>query len=144
MATLRSSIPRFSRNLVNNTTQCSNLRPMYIFPGNPFTRGLRLGEPYRLFSTSRAHQQKDKSDGNGNGNGKESFGKRLRKALGRTKIRWYNIPVGLGIAFLGLGQFYRVTQREKQRRLEENAEKDSQGRPKKRPKIRHSGPWYAH
>lgn len=90
---------------------------------------------------------------------KESFGSRLRKALNETKITWYHIPVGLGIGFLGLGQLYRVNEREKARRLEEDLDdngyvksvgseengtgSETQGRPKKRERVRPSGPWYA-
>lgn len=85
----------------------------------------------------------------------ESFGTRLRKALGDTKIKWYPIPAALGVAFLGLGQAYRVNQREKAKLALEGDddgivnfqgtgadEVDSQGRPKKRKRIRPSGPWY--
>lgn len=73
----------------------------------------------------------------------EPFGSRARKALGDTKIKWYPIPVGLGIGFLGLAQFYRVRQREKA--LDDAndgaTEIDSEGQPKKRKRIRPSGPW---
>lgn len=88
-------------------------------------------------------------------NYKESFGTRLRKALNDTKIKWYPIPVGLGIGFLGLGQLYRVNEREKARRREEEAEDDRLvkvigtggddapgGRPKRRERIRPTGPWF--
>ena len=88
---------------------------------------------------------------------KDSFGTRLRKALGETKIKWYPIPVGVGIGFLGLGQLYRVNEREKARRREEEweddgyvkisgsgeDEKDGQrGRPRRRERIRPTGPWF--
>jgi len=89
------------------------------------------------------------------GRQQESFGTRLRRALGNTKIKWYPIPAALGIAFLGLGQAYRVNEREKAKlALEESDdgmvnfqgtgadELDSQGRPKKRKRIRPTGPWY--
>src|ERR1700693_6144893 len=60
----------------------------------------------RHFSaTVRAYRQSQ--------DGRESFGTRLRRALGETKIKWYPIPVGLGIGFLGLAQLYRVNEREK-------------------------------
>jgi len=85
---------------------------------------------------------------------KDSFGTRLRKALNETKIKWYPIPVGLGIGFLGLGQLYRVNEREKARIREEEWEDDgvlkmsgsgrdeeSSGRPKRRERIRPTGPW---
>ena len=84
---------------------------------------------------------------------KDSFNTRLRRALAETKIRWYPIPVGVGIAFLGLGQFYRVREREKARQREEDdnytkftagregGDLDREGKPKKRARIRPTGPW---
>ncbi|KAE8451206.1 hypothetical protein EG329_004370 [Mollisiaceae sp. DMI_Dod_QoI] len=99
----------------------------------------------RLFSSSaRLYRQKPEY--------KESFGTRLRRALSETKIKWYPIPVGLGIGFLGLLQFYRVNEREKARKQEEKPEEDGYvkivggdgdhgGRPKKRERIRPTGPW---
>jgi phosphatidylserine decarboxylase len=92
-------------------------------------------------------------------NYKESFGTRLRKALSETKIKWYPIPVGLGIGFIGLAQLYRVNEREKARREEEweddryvrstgsgenGSDGDSEGRPKRRPRIRPTGPWFVY
>ena len=81
------------------------------------------------------------------GNGSGPFRARLRVALKKTKIEWSPIPVGLGIGFLGLLQFYR-TQSAKARLKEEDdrAEEDrneNAGKPKKRKRIRPSGPWYA-
>ncbi|KAK1833374.1 phosphatidylserine decarboxylase-domain-containing protein [Podospora conica] len=55
------------------------------------------------------------------------------------KIEWYPIPIGLGIGFLGLVQFYKVYSREKEQDDGENGEPGS--RPKKRPRIRPEGPW---
>jgi len=87
---------------------------------------------------------------------KDSFGTRLRKALSETRIKWYPIPVGLGIGFLGLVHFYKVNERERLRREEEweddgyiktagssgeNGDRTSEGRPKRRERIRPSGPW---
>lgn len=59
-----------------------------------------------------------------------------------SKIQWYPIPVGLGIGFLGLMQFYKVSTREKekQRQLEEGLA-DGTASPKKRPRVRLEGPW---
>jgi phosphatidylserine decarboxylase len=67
----------------------------------------------------------------------------LRKALAETKIKWYPIPVALGIAFLGLGQLYRVNEREKAKRINEEREdgEEPTGRPKRRERIRPTGPW---
>jgi phosphatidylserine decarboxylase len=100
--------------------------------------------PRQFSSTVRFSRQQD---------GRESFGTRLRRALGETKIRWYPIPVGLGIGFLALTQFYRVNEREKIRRREEEEdaylrgvgrgeECDLEGRPKRRKRIRPTGPWF--
>lgn len=92
----------------------------------------------RNFSSSSRH---------GKSKGKESFGTRLRAALNDTKIEWYPIPVGLGIGSLGLLQFYKVREREKARQIEEeqwetgSGGNGDDGRPKKRPRIRPSGPW---
>ena len=102
---------------------------------------------YQQFSSAaRLYQQ--------HGGYKESFGTRLRKALSETKIKWYPIPVGLGIGFLGLGQLYRVNEREKAKlALEDDAysnfagsgenggDEGQRGRPKRRERIRPTGPW---
>jgi phosphatidylserine decarboxylase len=104
----------------------------------------------RLFSSStRLYRQQT--------NYKDSFGTRLRKALGETKIKWYPIPAAVGIGFLGLGQFYRVNEREKARRAEEwdddgsvkstgsgsdSEGGESRGRPRRRERIRPTGPWF--
>lgn len=81
---------------------------------------------------------------------KESFGSRLRTALAKTKIEWYRIPVGIGVGFLGFLQFQRVRAREEARieeersRYGESDEEPADGkRPKRRPRVRPSGPWYA-
>src|SRR6187549_3992877 len=57
------------------------------------------------------------------------------------KIEWYPIPIGLGVGFLGLVQFYKVYSREQEQDDGENGEPGS--KPKKRPRIRPEGPWYA-
>lgn len=104
----------------------------------------------RLFSSStKLYRQQP--------NYKESFGTRLRRALRETKIKWYPIPVGVGIGFIGLAQLYRVNERERARREEElvkygyvrstgknenGGDADSNGRPKRRHRVRPTGPWY--
>jgi hypothetical protein len=104
----------------------------------------RRASPRRFSYSVRFSRQQD---------GKESFGTRLRRALRETKIRWYPIPVGLGIGFLALTQLYRVNEREKIRQQEEEEEAylrsvgkgeehDSEGRPKRRKRIRPTGPWF--
>lgn len=70
------------------------------------------------------------------------FSQRLGEAMRNTKIQWYQIPVGLGIGFLGLVQFYKVSSREKER-LEMEDGQDGTRTPKKRARIRPDGPWYA-
>ncbi|MCJ1335642.1 phosphatidylserine decarboxylase 1 [Bachmanniomyces sp. S44760] len=81
--------------------------------------------------------------------GKEPFIARLRLALGKTRVKWYPIPVGLGVAFLGFTQLYRLQQQEKRRREDEEEEgrpldkeiSGEGGKPKKRKRIRPGGPW---
>lgn len=88
---------------------------------------------------------------------RDSFGTRLRRALGETKIKWYPIPVGVGIGFLGLVQFYRTNEREKARRQDEwendtylKSKREGGGingprfeeKPKRRERIRPTGPWF--
>lgn len=65
------------------------------------------------------------------------FSQRLGEALRNSKITWYQIPVGLGIGFLGLVQFYKVSSRERERQQEQDGIKS----PKPRPKVRPDGPW---
>ncbi|RSL57152.1 hypothetical protein CEP54_008427 [Fusarium duplospermum] len=68
------------------------------------------------------------------------FSQRLGEAMRNTKIQWYRIPVGLGIGFLGLVQFYKVSAREKERREIEDGQ-ESTKTPKRRPRVRPDGPW---
>lgn len=105
----------------------------------------------RLFSSSARSYQRQTDY-------KESFGTRLRRSLRDTKIQWYPIPVGLGIGFLGLAQLYKINEREKAKEREKGLENDesikgvgsggnipdkqSEGRPKRRHRIRPTGPWY--
>lgn len=94
-------------------------------------------QPTRQFvATSRSsfHRTTNKYQSN------ERFGTRLRGALKDTKVKWYPIPVGLGIGFLGLVQFYKTQSREKER-IEREGFEGEEGRPKKRPRIRPEGPW---
>lgn len=97
------------------------------------------------FSTSARAKQEQQQ-------GRRPFGTRLRTAIRKTKIQWKPIPVGLGIAFLGAVQFYRVRERERRRQYLED-DQDAEGnhhdgeenhdKPRKRKRIRPSGPWYA-
>ncbi|KAI1367452.1 phosphatidylserine decarboxylase-domain-containing protein [Xylaria arbuscula] len=76
----------------------------------------------------------------GNFQNRERFGSRLRHALNDNKVKWYPIPVGLGIGFLGFVQFYKSQARERER-LEREASSEEGPRPKKRPRVRPDGPW---
>lgn len=67
--------------------------------------------------------------------------KRPRPA--QAKFHWYPIPVGLGAAFLGLFQFYRINRREQEKRESEDAHAEPGNTPQGRPRVRPDGPWYA-
>lgn len=101
----------------------------------------RLSAPSRTFTSSRATYDKQ------NFHRKESFRSRLNSALKNTKVKWEPIPIALGIGFLGAFQLYRIQRREKHSRAEgeesPEATYDHTERPKKRERIRPSGPWYA-
>lgn len=101
----------------------------------------RITAPSRSFSSSRTAFDQQ------NFHRKESFRSRLNAALKNTKIKWEPIPIALGIGFLGAFQLYRIQRREKHtdaganKDLPDEVSVDSQGRPKKRERIRPSGPW---
>lgn len=94
--------------------------------------------PHRHFSSSRPCSDQ-------HFHRKESFRSRLNAALKGTKIKWEPIPIALGVGFLGLWQVYRIQRREThtQRNPGDDSETvvDQQGRPRKRDRIRPSGPW---
>jgi phosphatidylserine decarboxylase len=99
--------------------------------------------PSRTFSSSRTAFDQQ------NFHRKESFRSRLNSALKNTKIKWEPIPIALGVGFLGAFQLYRIQRREKHtdaganKDLPDEVHVDPQGRPKKRERIRPSGPWSA-
>jgi phosphatidylserine decarboxylase len=109
-------------------------------------RGLRRAQAYgcllkrpataRQFSSSticcEAHKSGAKKESS------ESFTSRLGHAWGNTRIEWHPIPIGLGIGFLGLLQFYR-TRRDAERLRELELEEDENI--PRRLRIRPSGPW---
>ena len=123
----------------------------YVFPIPVKCHFYPYQRIFRPFSASRRvredrHQHQHQHDYQ---HPRPSFLSRLRAALRNTKVAWYPIPVGLGISFLGFAQVYRVRQREKLR-LEDEARHITQGeangephsgRPKRRERIRPSGPW---
>ncbi|KAF9734292.1 hypothetical protein PMIN04_007171 [Paraphaeosphaeria minitans] len=96
--------------------------------------------PSRHFSSSRPYfdQQPHR---------KESFRSRLNSALKSTKIKWEPIPIALGIGFLGVWQLYKVQKREQHtgRNTADDTDTDTvvdqYGTPRKRERIRPSGPW---
>ena len=91
---------------------------------------------YRPFSSSRPARKDPKSEPSENKK-YGSFWSKLGPALDNTKIEWYTIPVGLGIAFLGLVQFQKVRKAEKERQERESID----GEIPPRQRIRPSGPW---
>lgn len=106
--------------------------------------------PCRISSSIRYHEQLRHFSYSRSLRKGETFTSRLRKALKQTKIEWRPIPIAVGIGFLGLFQFYRIQQREQRRKLEELEEQsldsnDGNGnkRPRKRKRIKPSGPWCA-
>lgn len=117
-----------ARKAATRTTRSRHTTPQ----GHPSTKP-------RSFTTSTARQQQRQQS-----HGKK---KNLGDALRDTKVVWRPIPIALGIAFLGASQFYRVQARETARleeelvAREEKEERENPGRPKKRQRIRPSGPW---
>ncbi len=83
------------------------LRPTLSRPQGDRSLQLRLqGQQRRCFSNSRRLWEEHR-----NPRQDESFSTRAGKAWRSTKIEWKPIPVGLGIAFLGLFQFVRMQRR---------------------------------
>lgn len=116
---------------------------------NAVCRSLRRVRPQRLVihtpkpatRTRQFHSSKvrrEKHENNQTNNKNQSFSSRLGRAWSQTKIEWHPIPIGLGIGFLGLWQFYRV-RRDTERLRDQEIEED--GKPPRRKRIRPSGPW---
>ncbi|KAK4961780.1 phosphatidylserine decarboxylase 1 [Elasticomyces elasticus] len=105
-------------------------------PHRPIQRQLRPPRQYRTFHASPHHR-------------KESFASRARTAWRSTNTVWSPIPIALGVAFLGAFQLYRIQKREGRyeeeewrNRAEHPEEYENTGlRPKRRERIRPSGPW---
>jgi phosphatidylserine decarboxylase len=126
------------------TSQCAVLRRR-IFIGAGLGRPARVvlheNKPQRFpsvrrFGSSRVLRKAKRPDESKNHG---SFASRLGAAWRNTKTEWYPIPVGLGIAFLGLLQLYRTQRAEKERLGREDLDEDR--RPPQRKRIRPSGPW---
>jgi len=84
----------------------------------------RLRRGRRFFSSSKKSQQ--------------SHRPRADSKVQGSRIRWYPIPVGLGVGFLGLAQFYKIRARNQEKKARDG---DLEQRPKKRPRVRPDGPW---
>lgn len=115
------------------------LMPSLSHAYRPALKAQRIRPAYRSFyaAPSRQNQQQ-----------KDPFRTRLRAAWRDTKVQWYAIPTAAGIAFLGARQLYKVSENEKARIeeerehvLQENGDHGESGRPRKRKRIRPSGPW---
>ncbi|KAI1354944.1 phosphatidylserine decarboxylase-domain-containing protein [Xylaria sp. FL0043] len=108
-------------------SQCVYAQPRTVGTRGP-TRQFAASTRASFHNSRRASQNQDR------------FSSRLRRALNDSKIKWYPIPVGLGIGFLGFVQFYKTQARERER-LEREASQEEEPRPKKRPRVRPDGPW---
>ncbi|KAH9870194.1 hypothetical protein J1614_007117 [Plenodomus biglobosus] len=108
-------------------------------PPPPSCPHARLSTQSRSFTSTRAPGDKQHF------HRKESFRWRLNAALGKTKIKWEPIPIALGVGFLGAFQLYRIQRREKHTAAEAGngaqGAGDPDARPKKRERIRPTGPW---
>jgi phosphatidylserine decarboxylase len=102
----------------------------------------RIPAPCRTFSSSTQRYQQQRR--------KETFRARLGTALRNTKTEWYWIPATAGIAFVGGLQSYRMYSTAKAKQEEEDDastysdeyEQEPGKKPKKRKRIKPSGPWY--
>jgi phosphatidylserine decarboxylase len=106
-----------------------------LFDFAAYTRIRIYPSPCRHFSSTRCRHSKA---GGGGPDEKGSFWSKLGPAWHRTKIEWYSIPVGLGVAFLGFRQFGKARAAERER-LEQQESID--GEIPRRPRIRPTGPW---
>ena len=137
MATLGGGFGQISRGRVLG--RCSNCAAARNTP-HLFAIKTRPGTAHRVTTPRMLLQHKVRFFSSGSGHGPR-FSHRLGEALRNSRIQWYQIPVGLGIGFLGLVQFYKVSSREqeKQRKLENG---ETNGSPRSRPRVRPEGPWY--
>lgn len=104
-------------------------RPALPLPSSPFYpfHPSRSPSSLRYYSAASSSQK--------------SFFTRLKSAWNETPIKWYPIPVGLGIGYLGFKRYTQVMQRERQRIEDEQSSDNGDEPPKKRRKVRMSGPW---
>lgn len=131
MATLIAGSSQLMRahGLSSLNGQCSNCAARHVTSliANSSKRTRKPPSSARHFSSSNSGKR-------------PKFSQRLGEALRNSKIQWYQIPVGLGIGFLGLVQFYKVSAREKKQRELEEVQEDGP-KPAKRARIRPDGPW---
>ncbi|KAG6008809.1 hypothetical protein E4U21_003838 [Claviceps maximensis] len=129
----------FGRTLRRQTWASSRRSPRSGCPEQAITKSLpgSFANPRHAFRPPLTVRNFSSDSGR-----RSRFSQRLGEALRKSKITWYHIPVGLGIGFLGLVQFYKVTAREERKRRDD-AEScgNADGRPKRRPRIRPEGPW---
>ncbi|KAL1884185.1 hypothetical protein VTK73DRAFT_5321 [Phialemonium thermophilum] len=106
-------------------------------PSTPFRCGLVLpGQRHQANTrppTCRGFSQKSQQ--------RPRFSSRFRTAVRDSKIQWYRIPVGLGIGFLGLVQFYKINTREERREAEPQDAIDGSASGGSRGRVRPAGPW---
>lgn len=69
---------------------------------------------------------------------KKPYAERLKEAWNKTEVKWYPIPVGLGVAFLGFQQFRHIRERER-RKVE--SQLDAQASAQGRTPVVIAGPW---
>ncbi|KAK6353017.1 phosphatidylserine decarboxylase 1 [Orbilia brochopaga] len=94
-------------------------------PIPPFRGAIVINHTARRAYTSSSH--------------KKPFFERLRTAWNETSVKWYPIPVGLGIAFLGFKHYLDVMERERQ--LAEDERQSMDPNDPRRRKVRSTGPW---
>lgn len=131
MASLVAGPGRLRVGIMNSSIQrqCSSCAPggnAFIIPRRILPRPSN-GPAARLYSQNSGYRPR--------------FSNRLRDALKNSKIQWYQLPIGVGIGFVGLMQFYKTTSRERERQELEERTNGEGLRPKKRERIRPDGPW---
>lgn len=118
-------------------------RSATVFCGDGVARNaMRLAAPLRLASRRPPPSSLRAFYSSPFSGRRPKFSHRLGEALRKSKVQWYQIPVGLGIAFLGLVQFYKVSARERERsKHEEEHDLDGSRKVNRRPRVRPDGPW---
>jgi phosphatidylserine decarboxylase len=118
-----SSTVGLARATIARRSTCHGCGYRYI--SSSFSTASRRAQPTQRLSGRRPFSQ-------------QSHRPRADSKVQDSRIRWYPIPVGLGVGFLGLVQFYKVYTREQEKQAEDG---DFDQRPKRRPRVRPDGPW---